>query len=343
MIPYLVVIFIFSLLSETKWRGRYPLRIVAVVLLILFIGLRNEIGTDYNAYKEMFYDTEYFGIDEVYYEPGWYILNKFILGYTSEFKVITLIHAALLVSLLYLALKDFKYYTFAFVLFILLEQGYIIIANVMRQGLAMAVFFYSWRFIRSQEALKYWICILLASTVHTSILFISPVYWLANRMYSYRVYLIVQFASLILFFTHLMNTLLLRLVSFTSYVGYLDSIFIDSGMNSGIKYLICRVGSLFILLYYDKLLKKYPQYIVPFNMFFFSVVAGDLFANIWILARMANYFTWSSFIVLPLFLTTAFKREASYRIALSFVLAAVLLFFIHRVYTNMPVPLFYTF
>lgn len=344
MIPYFVLIALFCVLSEIKWRGHYPLRIAALLLLILFIGLRNEVGTDYNSYRYIFNLTGYIDMDDIYIEPGWFLLNKFVLGYTSEFKVITLIHAAMLVSLLHLALKDFKYYTFAFVLFILLEHGYIFIVNGMRQGLALAVFFYSWRFISSREALKYWACILLAATVHMSILFISPVYWLANRTYSYRFYLIVQFATLILYFTHLTDNLLLRLMSFSSYANYLDTQFAaEAATNSGIKYLALRLCSVFVILYYGKLLKKYPQYLVPFNMFFFSLVAGDLFVNIRILARMNLYFCWSSYMVIPLFLAAVFKREPSRRIAQSFVLAAVALFFLYRAYTDLPNNLFYTF
>lgn len=338
MIPYFVLIALFCVLSEIKWRGHYPLRIAALLLLILFIGLRNEVGWDYPAYQEMFYGTAYFDFDEVYYEPCWYFLNKFVLGYTTNFKVVTLIHATLSILFLYLALKDFKYFTLAFVLFILLYQGYSSVVNIMRQALATAVFFYSWRFISSREALKYWACILLAATVHMSILFISPVYWLANRTYSYRFYLIVQFATLFLFFTHLSDHFFSQLIAFTSYENYLGSIFMDSALHSGLKYLTIRIGSLFVLLYYRKLLKEYPQYLVHFNMFFFSLVTGDLFANIWILARMNHYLTWSSYIVIPLFLSSVFRHGASRAVACSFVLVAALIFFI---YSALSVNLFY--
>ncbi len=176
MIPYFVLILTFALLSETKFREGYPFRIVAVTILILFIGLRNEVGTDYNSYSEIFQTSAIVDADSEFTEPGWLLLNKFVGYFTDDFKGVALVHATLLVLLLHFSLKDFKYYTAAFVLFILLEHGYIFIVNGMRQGLAMAFFFYSWRFIKSRKALKYWICILLAASVHVSILFISPIY-----------------------------------------------------------------------------------------------------------------------------------------------------------------------
>lgn len=329
MIPYFVLIFIFSLLSEVKWRGHYILRIVSVILLILFIGLRNEIGMDYRNYQEAFYNTAYFGIDEVYYEPGWYLLNKFIHEYSTNFKVVTLVHATLLVSFLYLTLKDFKYYTFAFVLFILLENGYIFIVNGMRQGLAMAIFFYSWKFIKSRSALKYWACILLATSMHISILFVSPIYWLANRTYSYWFYLITQFASFLLLATHLTDSLLVRLMSVTSYAHYISSQFMDISYHWGISYLSYRIGVFIVLLFYNRLLKEHPQYIVIFNMFFFLVVSNDLFDNIKILSRMPLYFEWSKLIVIPIFLSTIFRQTVLYVTSRWFVLVVCMIFFIY--------------
>lgn len=161
---------------------------------------------------------------------------------------------------------------------------------------------------------------MLAATVHASILFISPICWLAHRTYSFRFYLIIQFASLFLFFTHGLDSLPSQLMARTTYTYYLDSVSMGSTLNTGIKYLTIRMESLFVLLYYPKLLKEYPRYVVPFNMFFFSVVFGDLFANIFILHHMEYYFDGSFFIVIPLFLSSVFKRGNSYRIAQSFVL-----------------------
>lgn len=334
----------FCLLAEVKYHGRYPLRIVAVVLLILFIGLRNEVGTDYNAYAEFFKASAYFDVGDSVSEPGWLLLNQFIGNYTANFKAVALIHAALVVLFLHLSLKDFKYYTFAFILFILIDRGYIFIVNGMRQGLAMAIFFYSWRFIKSREALKYWACILLAASVHGSILFISPVYWLANRAYSYKFYLIVQFTSMFIYFylKGLMATTLTRLVLQTSYAHYIGGVFGNS-VDQGVIYWTIRIGMLFVLLYYSKLLKKYPQYLVPLNMFFFTAVACDVFSCIWILSRMANYFYWSFFIVVPLFLSAVFKRGTSYRLSQLFVLAVYMALFIYRAYTDIDNHLFYTF
>ena len=46
MFPYIALILVFALLSQYRYQGKYILRVPALVLLILFIGLRNEVGTD---------------------------------------------------------------------------------------------------------------------------------------------------------------------------------------------------------------------------------------------------------------------------------------------------------
>lgn len=343
MLPYLILIILFSLLSEFRYRGNHILRIPALLLLILFIGLRNEVGADYNAYEVIFEESRSIDYGDWYIEPGWHFLNRVILGFTSEFKVLTLIHASAIVVLLYLSLKDFRYYTFAFILFILVSAGYISIVNQMRQGVAMAIFFYSWRFIRSREILKYSICILLGASIHVSIVFVAPMYWIVHKTYDAKLLFVIQFITLFCFFTHISDVLFVKLISLTSYGHYIDSHFMESGLESGMGFLARRIISFVVLLCYGRLVKCYPKYTVWVNMYFLMVVTSDLFANIVILARMTKYFCWSTFVVIPLFLSAMFKAGESRLLARAFMLAFYFTLFTYTVYTDIGNNLLYTF
>lgn len=343
MFPYIFLILIFGIFSSLKYKGRYILRGAALFLLILFIGLRNEIGTDYLHYKEIFEQAGRANYGELHGEIGWFFLNKIVRHVSDNFKVITLIHAGIIVFLLHVSLKRYRFYTFSFILFILANSGYTFIVNGMRQGIAIALFFYSWRYIQSREGLKYWTLILLGTLFHISILFVAPLYWLANKAYDVKFYLIVQTITLVFFYTHVIDNFFIKLLSYTNYSFYVDSQFLSSTVNSGISFVFRRIGSVFVLFYYGKLLRIYPKYVVYFNMFFLMVVTTDLFANIFIFARIIRFFSWSELIVIPVFVSSVFKTGESFRLVQSFVLAVSFALFIYIVYTDTLNNLVYTF
>ena len=141
MLSYVILIIVFCFLSEFQYKKKHILRFLALILLIIFIGLRNEIGTDYFSYKDFFEESSFIDLGDARMEVGWHFLNTSVSKYTNNFKIVTLFHAAIVVLCLHLALKKFKYYTLAFVLFVIVESGYIFIVNGMRQGIAMAIFF----------------------------------------------------------------------------------------------------------------------------------------------------------------------------------------------------------
>jgi len=340
MLPYFVLISIFVLLSEIKYKEKYVLRHIALLFLILFIGLRRDVGADYFSYKNVFESSDLITWEYSSVEIGYLYLNKAVLFLFHDFRALTLIHAFLVVFFLHLSLRMSKYYTFAFLLFILTEPGYIFIVNGMRQGLAMAIFFYACKFIQSKEPFKYWTCILLGASFHLSILFVSPCYWILQKKLSYNIYCLIPFLTFGLFYSGKMNGILLSMLEYTPYAHYLTTQFIDSTVNGGYGYLFGRVGSFFILFYYGKLLERFPQYMVYFNLYFLSVLSKDLLGNIQVLARMSLYFNWSVFFVYPLFFSFLFKSN-SYRLVQLYVVFVYLVFFVYRVYMDVDNHLLY--
>jgi hypothetical protein len=302
--------------------------------------LRDNVGSDWGGYQIIFDDSESSNEENSRIEMGYLYLNKIVKYIFNDFKVLTLIHAFLIVIFLHLSLKKFRFYTFSFLLFILAQTGYIFIVNGMRQGLAMAVFFYSCKYIQNREFLKYFICLLLAGSMHLSVLFLFPLYFLLTIKLKYYTYILIQFITLGLFITRIVDKFLISVMEMTPYAHYIYSVYMGSVFKTGYSFLIMRIGACFLLIYFKKLMFLYPKYLVYFNLYFICIIFQDLFANTMILYRMTHYLSWSVFIVLPLFLSSNFSHYSS-RIAKGFVLCMYMLFFVYRVYTDLGNNLFY--
>ena len=116
------------------------------------------------------------------YEKGYIILNKLISIISTERQFLLIVCAFL--SLLPIALIIRKYSNdilFSIIIYMGLPS-YLILFSGLRQGIAIAICFFSIRFIDKKKVIKFIICIILATLFHYSaIVFIIayPVYWLS--------------------------------------------------------------------------------------------------------------------------------------------------------------------
>lgn len=103
----LYVLFAFAMLLESLYdsvRLSRALGRIGITILILFIGLRWETGTDWLAYFRIFYtpsssgeyDAVVFGIDQ-----GYLILNRFVYYFTNDYSYFLIIDAALAILAVY--------------------------------------------------------------------------------------------------------------------------------------------------------------------------------------------------------------------------------------------------
>jgi transmembrane protein EpsG len=307
MLPYLAVSLLTLFLSDLKYEGNYLLRWAALIPIVLFVGLRYDVGADYLSYEVIFRRVSIPG-GQILVEPGYLYLNKLVLLFTDRFFWLTTTIVIIQVVCLHFALKDFEYYTFGLFVFITMNLGSLV--NEMRQYLAIALFLYSIRFIINRSLGKYLICILIGASFHYSLVLITPIYFILSKKLQPYVYPLLFVFILAISKTGIFDKLFGYIIQISPYAYYLD---MDESSKvhtaSGLGFLIKNILGFIILLCYKPILEKYPKYTVYLNLYFAFLIARNLFFNIGILMRLTLYFQIAEIIVYPLFVYALFKKE----------------------------------
>jgi len=171
------------------------LLIVAVSGLILQIGLRWDMATDWEPYKLFFTLQSYeeFFSSELKFEIGYVYLNRISLLISEDYSLFLIIHAAIFFILLTLGLKKYTIYpTLALFIYISIFYG---MTGSNRQLLAVCIGFYGTTFLLKNNWKKFLLCVFIAFLFHNSALLLL-IYLLLNRefkRYQIIVFLIVCF------------------------------------------------------------------------------------------------------------------------------------------------------
>jgi hypothetical protein len=157
---------------------------VSFLLIFLFLALRYNYGNDYPAYLEEFLrineytEIQYFDETE-HFEAGWLFLSR--LFKPLGFFAMTAVLAAFNCFVYYRLIKKYVspvYYWLAVFLYVF-EPGFMLIhSSAMRQSVAICLFLFSIDYLYKKDAVRYFLCIGLASLFHSSALVLLPVYLL---------------------------------------------------------------------------------------------------------------------------------------------------------------------
>lgn len=329
MIPYLIVFPIIWFVSLDK-RFRIP----ALILLVLFIGLRWNVGTDFMSYLDIFNLSGTPLYSSLPVEWGYLWLNRIFASYEFSFSAVTMVQAIWVMTFIYLGLKDYSFYPFSILIFLLdINCGYTSTVNIMRQAMAMAILFFAIKYIVEHSFYKYLICVLIACCFHISAIIALPIYFLNrftfNQWILTLIYLIVFAGSIF----RVWDTMINNIMSMTLYGGYLYSQYntaVES--NSGIIMIIWRAFSLLIILNYNKIAAYNPSSKVYLNIYCVFSILRDLFSTNLVIVRLILYFQLSELIVIPiLFLVLLKNRNSRIICETAFILFLCVLFVNHAI------------
>lgn len=180
------------------------------LILILQSGLRNvAVGDDTYAYFLMFEDVKTMSWSTIYqsilefYElgigkdPGYLVFQKIFQLVVFDYQVFIFIVATMFFG----ALGNFIYKNtsrlidaiIAFVIYTVLFYSFFSITGI-RQTIATAATLYGYELIKRKKLIPFLILLILASTIHKSVLIFIPFYFVArikNPKYLYRVILLL--------------------------------------------------------------------------------------------------------------------------------------------------------
>lgn len=157
----------------------------ALAIPILMAGYRT-CGTDTLQYIYSYVKTIDYSWEKIFEmisergEGGHIILTK-LLGYFSHPRIYLAVYGFITVFFVYKATTYLKPDSVALVMFLYYLVFFVNSFNGMRQYVAIAISAYSLKFVFERKPISFVLLILLASTFHTSVLLVLPVYFLWQK------------------------------------------------------------------------------------------------------------------------------------------------------------------
>lgn len=311
MLPYLLILIFVAglglLLCERKpsrEKDAFFLCLVSVILVLFSAARAETVGIDYGVYRDYFEQVRdggwafLTGPENRYrVEFGFSLLNYLISLMTGDVHVFMAVAAALMVGMAAVVLyRDCSMPwlgMFVFVSFNFFGNT----LSFIRQSLAIGIFLFAIRYLQNRRPLPYLLIVLLASSFHSSMLLLIPVYFLAQIPVNWKsVGVYTAGTGLVLFFSWPLFTFVTQFV----YQGYAseEGLYFMNGRSW--QTALIPVLTLFAALIMKKpLLVRRPGNVVLVN---FSLYAGLLFvmtSKHFLFQRVANIFFISAILLLP--------------------------------------------
>jgi hypothetical protein len=290
--------------------------LLLLVLLTLFRGLRWETGTDWEQFQDLFDTIEF---DDIFgrarylgvsVEPGYAFFNWLFSRLTGSYTCFLIFYNAIILGIFYNCswryFPDRPVYPFVILFFF---SGIF----PLRQAWACAIFLYSFRYILSNNLLKFGICVILATSIHNSAILTFPFYFIFNRKISTVKLVILYFICIFLSLSPVLNQMVEAMLGIAAAIIGVDSSIIMKIYNYAMVYehdapggwkvqLISIIRALLFITLFSLFRSKFQKdkvYNLFYNCFFVSLYVGTLFAHeMQVIGRMVQYFNSATCIML---------------------------------------------
>lgn len=313
MIIYTVVILISVLLTEMYKLEKFKkLRTLLIILIILVPSLvaafrGGSVGADTNAYIDYFYlvGSTPGNLFTYSMEPLYNLLNKLSYLIIPHHSTMLFINSILIMSLIFTTFTKYSKNLSLSILLFYSTYIYYESLNGMRQYIAIALVFFSIRYIFDRKMIKYLIFILLASGFHTTSILMLPLYVLyplVDRGSKMKLFYWVSIALVsYLFLPQILNIIVSLLPRYSNYINNIDS---SSGGVRSIFISVFLIGLGFFTIYVSKTKPNQRLWFyLLMIIFYFASSLYVLEINSNLAQRLGWYFT----IFIPLFIPELLK------------------------------------
>lgn len=296
------------------------------IILVLFIGLRNDVGIDYRLYYNIFYFN--WGQGK---EIGYLFINDLFKYLNLSFHSLLVFIAALSIIFLFVLIKkQAKYKVFSFILF-WLDGGILYLLNVVRQGLTNLIFLNLIGIIKEKKYIIILFLMTMGVLFHYSFLVALLFIPLILKKYKKNTLIILFLSSIVIMLTIDIVGIFIMLLQITPYFGelYLQSDLLESLVlrrDFGLGYLFRFIVVFILIVFYEKILKQDYKILPYLNAFIFWGILKILTLDIWVFERVLDYLRYSSIIVVPYLVTISDNKYIRTLIAIIIFIIYFMLF-----------------
>lgn len=293
------------------------------IFLILFAlsACRQNVGNDYAKYVEFMHLVR--SNAYVPTEPGFNLLVKIIYGISGfeNYLLVFAVYAFVTIFLFLLAIYE-QSDEFPITWFLFMMLGYYFQTfSTVRYYLALAIAFYSMKFVVRRQWGRFILLVVLGSFFHKSLIVVLPLFFLASLTWKkWQLALAGLFCTTFLFW----QDFYLKVVVFL-YPTYKDTEYLEGG-TSYINILRCLAVLVLSLFYYQKYIQgnRRMQFYFYLNLFALALYVFCSFLPI--ISRIGYYMTISHILFLPALLGKTQNQKLRRFLQAGMMLAAVLYF-----------------
>lgn len=232
---YLIIIFIPTILCY--FNNYINFKNYFIWISYLFLGMislmRYNFGADYKNYYKIYniIATENISIIASI-EKGYIILNKVFLFFNADFNLligtISLVNLFLIYKTILYLLKNKKMFYICIFSYLSIFSLFFYHLSMVRQSIAISMFFYAIRFIEKKQIFKYILIIAFASFFHKSAIILLPIYYYCNYMKinlkrgSIFIFMLVFFYYSKEKIVNILYFILIK-INMLKYIGYISS------------------------------------------------------------------------------------------------------------------------
>lgn len=303
-LTYLINSFSYKVNEQTKRR----INIIVMCLLIFMSGTRYYMGgSDVYAYENIYNDAPTVGVVLRYmfsginngvnqnYETGFILICSVIKSLHFSYFGFTLLFALLFYVLMYRGITDFVSEWAPFwALFMYKIMFYDTFISI-RQGLTMAVFCYSLKYIRDKKPLKYFVWCIVAFNIHRGAIILFPLYFIQYIPMSKKV---ISWTALLFAPTWLirnrinLGSVIERVISIIGFEKKSSGWSEASDPISVIHTLECYIIIILVLMFYDKIIssERTKESQLVLRLFLLTIPIFTLLSNWIVMTREKDYF-----------------------------------------------------
>lgn len=301
------------------------------IILFTLSACRQNVGNDYGKYVEFMHLVRCNAY--VPTEPGFNLLVKIIYALSGfeNYLLVFAVYAFVTIMLFLLAMYE-QSDDFPMTCFLFMALGYYFQTfSTVRYYLALAIAFYSMKFVIRRQWGRFLLLVMLGSFFHKSLLVILPLYVLASLTWKkWQLVLIGLFCTTFLFF----QDFYLKVVVFL-YPTYEDTEYLEGG-TSYINILRCLAVLILSLFYYRKSIRGNRRMQLYFYLNLGALVLYVFCSFLPIISRIGYYLTISHIIFLPALILQTENEKWKKLLQIGMIGAAVLYFiiFMSRAYDD---------
>ena len=316
---FLLLLALFAFIKHRKFELK---DFILLTIIILFAGLREGIGTDYNMYKAFYFNPLLKSAEKVEY--GFISLIKISNSLFGEkYYMFFILCSAITIIPIYMIFKKRSKYPGVSLLFFFSLGFFTLSFNMVRQFIAITIIFLSLNYICKRKFFRFLVCVIIACLFHLTSIIILPFYFFTNIKFSKK-RLMQIFIIILVFAAFLFNPIFNYAVShIPQYSMYADYGGVDAGIGTYLVNSIYLCIILFLIINRDKLIKnEYDNVCLNFGVLSTAFIVLSL-KNI-LFARLTYYF----FLPLLIPLSNIFDYFVSKRTQKAFNLIIIALLFV---------------